>query len=63
MDVYCPICPIDNTVKGGLTIFWELLLCFLGRQNISNVNNIVICRHLDLKLKLMALKRKKKLSL
>ena len=32
----------DCSIKGGLTLFWELLLCFLASLKISSVNNSVI---------------------
>ena len=42
---------IDDTAKGGLTLFWELSPWFLAVPKISNVNNIDIWRPLGLKLK------------
>ena len=53
---------IDDSAKGGLTQFWELLPWFLERQNILNVINIVIWKHLGLKLKIRVLWRYKALS-
>ena len=33
---------IDDTAKGGLTLFWELFTVILALPKISNVNNIDI---------------------
>ena len=47
--------PMDDTAKGGLTLFRELLPWFLAHPKISNVNITVIWRPLGLKLKMKAL--------
>ena len=55
MLVYSLPNAIDDTAKGGLTLFWELFTVILCALKVSNVNNIDIWRPLDLKLKMKAL--------